>query len=84
MDLGATEIVEFAKRQDHFAIYQEDQLRKDKDRKKIFVGFGELTLAWEKIKGRDVTFCCVMFSVYFNCVVMKCCCWVHSVNCCCL
>lgn len=41
VDLGATEIVEFAKRQDHFAIYQEDQLRKDKDRKKIFVGFEE-------------------------------------------
>ena len=42
VDLGATEIVEFAKRQDHVAIYNEDQLRKEKERKKVFVGFGEL------------------------------------------
>ena len=40
VDLGATEIVEFAKKEDHVAIYKEDQLRKQKDKKKIFVGFG--------------------------------------------
>ena len=41
VDLGATEIVEFAKQCKHYSIYQEDQLRKDKQKKKIFVGFGE-------------------------------------------
>ena len=42
VDLGATEIVELAKRQEHMSIYLEDQLRKEKERKKVFVGFGEL------------------------------------------
>ena len=40
VDLGATEIVEFAKREDHGAIFKEDQLRKQIETKKAFVGFG--------------------------------------------
>ena len=39
--LGATEIVEYAKKFDHFSIYQEDQLKKEVDKKKVFVGYGE-------------------------------------------
>ncbi len=42
VDLGATEIVEYAKQLDHCAIYQEDQLRKEVEKKNVFVGFGEL------------------------------------------
>ena len=52
VDLGATEIVEYAKREDHVSIYREDQLHKQKERKKIFVGFGELPLS-------RVSLCCV-------------------------
>lgn len=40
VDLGATEIVEFAKKEDHVAIFKEDQLRKQMENKKVFVGFG--------------------------------------------
>ena len=42
VDLGATEIVEFAKKEEHGAIFTEDQLWKQMELKKIFVGFGEL------------------------------------------
>ena len=45
VDLGATEIVEFAKRENHGSIFKEDQLRKQMEQKKIFVGFGELISA---------------------------------------
>ena len=45
VDLGATEIVEFAKREEHVAIYREDQLRKEKDFKKIFIGFGKWNIS---------------------------------------
>ena len=41
VDLGATEIVECAKKYDHYSIYQEDQLRKERDKKSVFVGYGE-------------------------------------------
>ncbi|CAI8000462.1 Phosphatidylinositol 3,4,5-trisphosphate 5-phosphatase 2 [Geodia barretti] len=41
VDLGATEIVEFAKRENHGSIFKEDQLRKQMEQKKIFVGFDE-------------------------------------------
>jgi len=41
VELGAPEIVKYAKNFDHGAIYQEDQLQKDKEKKKIFVGFEE-------------------------------------------
>ena len=40
VDLGATEIVEYAKKNDHVAIFKEDQLRKQKEMKRVFVGFG--------------------------------------------
>ena len=39
--LGATEIVEYAKKFDHYSIYSDDQLKREKDKKKVFVGFGE-------------------------------------------
>ena len=42
VDLAALDIVEYAKKSDHNSIYKEDQLQKDKEKKKIFVGFGEL------------------------------------------
>ena len=41
IDLGATEIVEYAKKQEHHIIYAEDQLRKEKEKKSVFVGFGK-------------------------------------------
>ena len=41
VDLGASQIVEYAKKFDYSSIYKEDQLQKDKEKKKIFVGFGE-------------------------------------------
>ena len=57
VELAATQIVEYAKKADHDSIYKEDQLQKDKEKKKIFVGFGEfkkcasfpvpLGMAWE-------------------------------------
>ena len=40
VDLGAKEIVEYAKARDHLSIIQEDQLKKDMEKKKVFVGFG--------------------------------------------
>lgn len=40
VDLGAPEIVKYAKAYNHFSIYQEDQLRKEKEKKVVFVGFG--------------------------------------------
>lgn len=40
IDLGATEIVEYAKKQEHHIIYTEDQLRKEREKKSVFVGFG--------------------------------------------
>jgi hypothetical protein len=40
IDLGATEIVECAKKQEYHSIYVEDQLRKEMEKKSIFVGFG--------------------------------------------
>ncbi len=40
VDLSATDIIDLAKRCDHHSIYLEDQLRKDQEKKKIFVGFG--------------------------------------------
>ena len=43
VDLSAPDIVEYAKKLDHYAIYLEDQLRKDKEKKKIFVAFGEIS-----------------------------------------
>ena len=39
--LGATEIVEYAKKFDHYSIYSDDQLKREKDKKRVFVGFGE-------------------------------------------
>lgn len=42
VDLGATEIVEYAKKFDHYSIYQEDQLKKEIDKKSVFVGYGKL------------------------------------------
>ena len=41
VDLGATEIVDFAKKEDHGSIFKEDQLRKQMEQKKIFVSFGK-------------------------------------------
>ncbi|XP_065886590.1 phosphatidylinositol 3,4,5-trisphosphate 5-phosphatase 2-like [Dysidea avara] len=41
VDLAATDIVELAKTKDYFAICLEDQLRKEKDKGKVFVGFDE-------------------------------------------
>ena len=41
IDLGATEIVEYAKKLDHHAIYAEDQLKKEREKKAVFVGFGK-------------------------------------------
>lgn len=41
VDLGAPEIVDFAKNFDHFSIYQEDQLRKEREKRTVLVGFGE-------------------------------------------
>ena len=41
IDLGATEIVEYAKKNDHHTIYGEDQLRKEREKKAVFVGFGK-------------------------------------------
>ena len=40
IDLSATEIVEFAKKQEHHTMYTEDQLRKEREKKSVFVGFG--------------------------------------------
>ena len=40
IDLGATEIVEYAKKNEHHMIYLEDQLKKERDKKSVFVGFG--------------------------------------------
>lgn len=41
VDMSATEIVQHAKDCNHFAIYQEDQLRKEREKKSVFVGFGK-------------------------------------------
>ena len=41
VDMGATEIVQHAKNSDHYAIYNEDQLRKEKEKKMVLVGFGK-------------------------------------------
>ncbi len=40
--LSATEIVEYAKKNDHFSIFSDDQLKREMEKKKVFVGFGEL------------------------------------------
>ena len=45
VDLSATEIIKHAKSLDHFSIYQEDQLRKEREKKTVFVGFGELVMS---------------------------------------
>ena len=45
IDLGATEIVEYAKKREHHTIYTEDQLRKEREKKSVFVGFGRSRLA---------------------------------------
>ena len=41
VDLEAGEIVDFAKHCDHYSIFQEDQLRKEREKKAVLVGFGE-------------------------------------------
>ena len=41
IDLGATEIVEYAKKSEHHVICGEDQLRKEIEKKSVFVGFGK-------------------------------------------
>lgn len=46
VDMGATEIVQYAKNCDHYSIYSEDQLRKEKEKKLVLVGFGELLKTW--------------------------------------
>ena len=42
--LSATEIVDYAKKNDHYSIFSNDQLKKEMERKKVFVGFGERTV----------------------------------------
>ncbi len=39
--LSATEIVEYAKKNDNLSIFSDDQLKREMEKKKVFVGFGE-------------------------------------------
>ncbi|XP_064394235.1 phosphatidylinositol 3,4,5-trisphosphate 5-phosphatase 2-like [Halichondria panicea] len=39
--LSATEIVDYAKKNDHFSIFSDDQLKREMEKKKVFVGFDE-------------------------------------------
>lgn len=51
VDLGATTIVEYAKNQNHYSIYQEDQLRKEKDKQAVLVGFGKYCWSFSFVHG---------------------------------
>ncbi len=51
--LSATEIVEYAKKNDHFSIYSDDQLKREMDKKKVFIGFGECVL-YSDLKDRNL------------------------------